>query len=242
MKYTRARATSSVGVMFASRSGNSPATKHVTGSKRMSAPLPVVSAKTGTGGPCGPPAGASAGGVSPTGCCGAPSGNGCWGGSAAGTDSSSTRARATSPEATATRTGACPMVSPAWLSVVTAYWPGGAGASNDPSSLETARTTSPVSSSMNATVTPDSGRPSRETDPWITPLVTDPATSTGGITRSPARSAAATRRIAEAGIGREKSSAPRPPPRKSPVSQHFPYDRRAGRSPRAPVLRPLVSG
>ena len=125
--------------MPASSSGNSPATKQVTGSNRICAPVPEVSAKTGPAGACGSAGGAwpSAGGA----------GAGAWpsaGGScstAEATATSSTSALATRPSATATRTGAWPTVSPAWLSVVTAYSPAGAAAVKPPSSPEVARTT-----------------------------------------------------------------------------------------------------
>ena len=153
--------------MPASRSGNSPATKQVTGSNRICAPVPEVSAQTGPAGACGsaagtwPSAGGTGAGVGPS------AGGSC--GRAEAIATSSTSAAATRPSVTATRTGAWSTVRPAWLSVVTAYSPVGAAVENTPSSRETARTTAPDCSSMKATVTPESGRPSIRTTPWIVP-------------------------------------------------------------------------
>ena len=163
--------------MPASSSGNSPATKQVTGSNRICAPVPEVSAKTGAPGTCGlSGAWPSAGGA---GAADWPSAGGS-GDTAEATATSSTSALATRPSATATRTGAWPTVSPAWLSVVTAYSPAGAVAVKPPSSREVARTTDPDCSSMKATVTPESGRPSSRTTPWIVPLEGAERTSPAG--------------------------------------------------------------
>jgi hypothetical protein len=100
-------------------------------------------------------------------------------------------------------------VSPAWLSVVTAYSPAGAVAVKPPSSREVARTTDPDCSSMKATVTPESGRPSSRTTPWIVPLEGAERTSPAGRARRNARRLAAARRMA---FDRRKGSAPVPPP------------------------------
>ena len=100
-------------------------------------------------------------------------------------------------------------MSPAWLSVVTAYSPTGAVAVKAPSSREVARTTAPDCSSMKATVTPESGRPSIRTTPWIVPLAWAERTSPAGRASRNARQPAATRRMA---LDRGKRSALGLPP------------------------------
>ena len=75
------------------------------------------------------------------------------------TATSSSSALATRPSATATFTGAWPTARPARLSVVTAYSPMGAAVEKPPSLVETARTTEPDCSSMNATVDAGDGTP-----------------------------------------------------------------------------------
>ena len=119
----------------------------------------------------------------------------------------STSALAVLPSATATRTGAWATVSPAWLSVVTAYSPAGAGAENAPSPREVARTTEPDCRSMKATVTPESGRPPRRTTPWIVPLDGAETTSPAGRASRNARRHEAARRMA---LDRCKRIAPAP--------------------------------
>jgi len=138
--------------MPASRRGNSPATKQVTGLDRICARCPR-SPPNGPGlslggGAC-PPQGAP-----PAGCPPAPAP----GGTAEATATRATSAVATLPSATATRTGAWPTVRPAWLFGGHAVLTRRCLAVNVPSSPEVAPHDGADCSSMKATVTPESGR------------------------------------------------------------------------------------
>src|SRR6185295_15299568 len=183
------------GSIEASSSGNSPATKQVTASKLI--PAPVVGAA----------AGGSVGNVL---CCtsgagAAGSGGGSWPGSAgagaaprtaAGRARRSIRAEATWPATIGTYAGALLTTRPAWFSVASAYWPGASCFSKAPPLPEVVLTTAPVWRSINAISTPVSGRPASMTVPWTVPREGAAPTGTGGAASRATSRTAATLRMA----------------------------------------------